>query len=150
MGTRADFYIGRGATAEWLGSIAWDGYPQGIMPHKARRALDEWPAGGHLFDATTDAEFRSRLARFFEHREDVTLPANGWPWPWEDSNTTDYAYALDGGVVYGICFGHRWFVAAEDEPEDVGNAKEGVFPQFPTERTAEPGSQRSGVIVARL
>lgn len=25
MGTRADFYSGRGKTAEWLGSIAWDG-----------------------------------------------------------------------------------------------------------------------------
>jgi hypothetical protein len=30
MGTRADFYVGRGGQAEWLGSIAWDGYPSGI------------------------------------------------------------------------------------------------------------------------
>jgi hypothetical protein len=29
MGTRADFYVGRGETAEWLGSIAWDGNPGG-------------------------------------------------------------------------------------------------------------------------
>jgi len=29
MGTRADFYVGRGEQAEWLGSIAWDGYPSG-------------------------------------------------------------------------------------------------------------------------
>ncbi len=29
MGTRADFYTGRGQTAQWLGSIAWGGYPVG-------------------------------------------------------------------------------------------------------------------------
>ena len=26
MGTRADFYLGEGSAAEWLGSVAWDGY----------------------------------------------------------------------------------------------------------------------------
>jgi hypothetical protein len=31
MGTRADFYIGRGTEAEWLGSVAWDGYPGGVI-----------------------------------------------------------------------------------------------------------------------
>lgn len=30
MGTRADFYVGRGTEAEWIGSIALDGYPDGI------------------------------------------------------------------------------------------------------------------------
>jgi hypothetical protein len=25
MGTRADFYVGRGPEAEWLGSVAYDG-----------------------------------------------------------------------------------------------------------------------------
>jgi hypothetical protein len=29
MGTRADFYVGRGKDAEWLGSVAFDGYPSG-------------------------------------------------------------------------------------------------------------------------
>ena len=32
MGTRADFYVGHGKDAEWLGSIAWDGYREGIPP----------------------------------------------------------------------------------------------------------------------
>ncbi len=27
MGTRADFYVGLGEQAEWLGSVAWDGNP---------------------------------------------------------------------------------------------------------------------------
>ena len=30
MGTRADFYVGKGKDSEWLGSIAWDWYPDGI------------------------------------------------------------------------------------------------------------------------
>jgi hypothetical protein len=30
MGTRADFYIGCGRDSEWIGSIAWDGYPDGL------------------------------------------------------------------------------------------------------------------------
>ena len=25
MGTRADFYVGVGKKAEWLGNVAWDG-----------------------------------------------------------------------------------------------------------------------------
>ena len=47
MGTRADFYIGRGAEAEWLGSIAWDGYPGGI------------DAG--IKEATDDAVYRQAI-----------------------------------------------------------------------------------------
>jgi hypothetical protein len=31
MGTRADFYVGRGPDAEWLGSVAMDGYPSGVF-----------------------------------------------------------------------------------------------------------------------
>lgn len=30
MGTRADFYVKRTDHLLWLGSIAWDGYPDGI------------------------------------------------------------------------------------------------------------------------
>ncbi|MFH1835312.1 MAG: hypothetical protein ABH851_03885 [Methanobacteriota archaeon] len=28
-----------------------------------------------------------------------TSPEQGWPWPWEDSGTTDYAYAFEAGKV---------------------------------------------------
>jgi len=31
MGTRADFYVGIGPEAEWVGSIAYDGYPDGVI-----------------------------------------------------------------------------------------------------------------------
>lgn len=40
MGTRADFYVGRGVDAQWLGSIAYDGYPDGT-PELAIVAVTE-------------------------------------------------------------------------------------------------------------
>ena len=76
MGTRADFYMGRGPDAEWIGSIAWDGYPEGITPKGGK-----WPDGAHLFDAQTEEEYRERLEDYFERREDVSRPEHGWPWP---------------------------------------------------------------------
>lgn len=103
MGTRADFYMGRGKDAEWLGSIAWDGYPEGIDKK--------------ILLAEIESEFRNFVSTFLQ-REDGTLPEQGWPWPWEDSNTSDYAYAFDNGVVYGTCFGHGWWVAKDGEPQD--------------------------------
>lgn len=86
MGTRADFYIGRGPDAEWLGSVAWDGY--------------EWEAeDSDLMSAKTTDEFRAAVAAIEAERDDFTTPAEGWPWPWDDSNTTDYAYVFHDGAV---------------------------------------------------
>jgi hypothetical protein len=80
MGTRADFYIGKGSKAEWLGSIAWDGM--------------EWAEekNSPLMKAATETEFRISVERILAKRDDATRPADGWPWPWKTSNTTDYTY----------------------------------------------------------
>ena len=94
MGTRADFYVGRGEQAEWLGSIGWDGYPSGIPDT--------------VLNAHHEAAYRAAVAAFFATRDDVTLPEQGWPWPWNDSRITDYAYAFDEGGVYYSYFGHDW------------------------------------------
>jgi hypothetical protein len=95
MGTRADFYVGKGSDAEWIGSIAWDGYPEGIAPR--------------IFTAKTEKTYRKRVEAFFENdRNDVTRPKDGWPWPWEDSCTTDYAYTFHKGKVYVSSFGARY------------------------------------------
>jgi hypothetical protein len=100
MGTRADYYIGIGPTAEWLGSTTWDGYPDGI------------PAD--IFKAKDDESFRKAVADVFANNAH-TLPAEGWPWPWGDSRTTDYAYAwVDGGVKLSS-FGRRWESLAEHD-----------------------------------
>lgn len=140
MGTRADFYTGRGETAEWLGSIAWDGYPAGVDQS--------------VFVAAGEVSYRTAVLNFL-NREDGTLPTMGWPWPWDDSNTTDYAYAFDGGMVYGSSFGGPWFRVdldaengGEPDPESHGNAL-GTAATFPNmaERRNMAYSKRSGTII---
>lgn len=133
MGTRADFYVGRGEQAEWLGSIAWDGDPGGIPKR--------------LLKAATERKYRVVVGAFLVERDDATWPAMGWPWPWENSQTTDYAYAFDGGKVWASCFGYAWFDPLQHEPEvDEDAAKPTVFTTMNTANFARSG-HRSGLIV---
>lgn len=128
MGTRADFYVGHGPEAEWLGSVAMDGY--------------EWhekPAHP-ISSATTPDDFRAAVAAELAPREDATLPAQGWPWPWEDSRTTDYAYVFDGGSVHVYCFGRP---ASEDSAE-----KRTDWPDMTARQRVTLG-ERSGLFVVR-
>ncbi|ALS64908.1 hypothetical protein [Pandoraea apista] len=136
MGTRADFYVGRGVTAEWLGSVAWDGYPDGF----------DRPG---LLDATTEAQYRAAVSEELASREDATLPEAGWPWPWDNSATTDYAYAFDGERVYSSCFGRAWHdlaTAIEDESDEDDASLRAVFPDMSARKNVAFGS-KSGVIV---
>ena len=98
MGTRCDFYVGRGESAEWIGSLAWDGYPDNeeFTPFLA---------------ATSEEAFRREIRRLFESREDATTPEQGWPWPWSNSRTTDYTYAWEANVVWISNFGRSWATA---------------------------------------
>lgn len=123
MGTRADYYVGRGEKAQWLGSTAWDGYPEGIDQE--------------VLQATTKNDFIDALMKFFETRNDVSGPDHGWPWPWEDSNTTDYTYAFDDGKVWASCFGSNWFDPLVEQPRteegdrlDLPGSVEAVFPNM--------------------
>lgn len=136
MGTRADFYVGRGESAEWLGSIAWDGYPSGL-PVDIVRPADAAPM--------TEDEYRRSVGTFFAEREDATLPEHGWPWPWENSHTTDYSYAFDDGRVWASCYGHAWFDPTKEEP-DHDDGKPTVFPDM-TNRKNVTWGKRSGVMV---
>ncbi len=130
MGTRADMYVGRGPEAEWLGSIAWDGYPDGIPDP--------------ISEATDEASFRAAVAEFIASRDDGTKPEQGWPWPWEDSGTTDYAYAFDGGEVYISGFGGAWFKPGE---EDVDHeVKTAEFPNMRDRMNVTLG-ERSGITI---
>ena len=87
MGTRADFFVGKGIDSEWLGSIAWDGYPEPYEKH------------GMWADCDV-AEWRARIAKFAKTRDDWTSPEMSWPWPWETSATTDFAYTCADGKVW--------------------------------------------------
>jgi hypothetical protein len=78
--------------------------------------------------------------------EDATLPADGWPWPWDDSRTTDYAYAFDEGKAWGSCFGHAWFDPRGEEPDHDEGGKVAVFPDMSARKKVTMG-KRSGLIV---
>lgn len=144
MGTRADFYVGRGPSAEWLGSVAWDGHPDTRLPE---------------LDGSSEQAYRASVEAILAKEDHATRPADGWPWPWEDSRTTDYAYAFDAGEVWTACFGGRWLSKAdqaerareeeldgiermlEDEPP-----RDSVFPNM-KERQNVTFGQRSGILV---
>lgn len=130
MGTRADFYVGRGQDAEWLGSFAFDGYPDGV---------DE-----DILKSIDERGYRIRVTRMLASRDDATLFDQGWPWPWDDSNTTDYAYAFDDGKVWACPFGHGWFDPLEEQPDDLEGTVE--FPDMSEKKNVTFG-QRSGLLV---
>lgn len=94
MGTRADFYVGRGPDMRWLGSVAYDGHHDNftflLAATKVRRNRAK--------------KFRQIVNKMLRSRDDATFPKDGWPWPWEDSCLTDVAYAYDNGHVYATEF----------------------------------------------
>lgn len=146
MGTRVDFYVGRGESAEWLGSYPWDGYPGGVFDGLGAQALFAEPL-------PTEAEWRSWVTEWLGSPDNAgksTLPEHGWPWPWDNSATTDYAYAWDGGVIYGSSFGAPWF-RVDPDVENYGEPDEdaGERPVWPdmASRKAVTFGPRSGVIV---
>lgn len=103
MPTKADFYVGRGPEAEWIGSLFWDVYPEG---------LPEAVVG-----ATDEGTFRIEVRKILDSRPDGYLPENGWPWPWPNSITTPYTYAFDGKGVLGSYFGSSWWPASIPMPD---------------------------------
>lgn len=143
MGTRADFYAEpEPGKLAWLGSIAWDGYPSGV---------DE-----SVLKATDAETYQTEVAKFLK-REDGTTPDEGWPWPWEDSRTTDYAYLFRDGKVFASSFGYDWFVVDLDkvnggEPmtEDGDHAgskmADGIFPDMTDVQNVTYG-KRSGLLI---
>jgi len=135
MGTRADFYVGRGEKAEWIGSIAWDGYPEGFKDK-----------GMSVLNATSEANFRKAVKAFISGRRDGTTPDMGWPWPWDSSHTTDYSYAFDEGRTWGTNWGYGWWPANEKQPEE---REENVKVSFPNmkDRANVTFGERSGVII---
>lgn len=149
MGTRADFYIRKESPEqkqtimEWLGSVAYDGFPDGFISQ----------AGVMAMTAKTEAEFRAAVGEVLASRRDGTTPDMGWPWPWDDSLLTDYAYVFDGENVNGFNFGTAFdlqkYIAesrTETEEEDYENKVSGYFPDMSQQKNVAHGS-RSGLLV---
>ncbi len=109
MGTRADFYVGTGESAEWLGSIAFDGYRIDEMKVDRAKGDADGDACWKIKTATSEVEFREGVSDLLKVNDDATYPDQGWPWPWDDSHTTDYAYAFTDGA----CKAFPWGKGAE-------------------------------------
>lgn len=108
MGTRADFYIGIDPdTMEWIGSRGSDGYPH-----------DQYGNGVPLqvLHARSEDDFREAVAHQAYETGSWIDPSEGWPWAWDDSNTSDYAYTFDAGATWINCFGYGWVPAADGIP----------------------------------
>lgn len=90
MGIRADFYIGRGEEAEWRVSLAFEGSPEKVED---------------ILRSQSKTEFvnLARQKSWSRHSE--------WPWGWQTSHQTDYAYAWDDGQVWVSKFGRGWVPA---------------------------------------
>jgi len=129
MGTRADFYVGKGLEAEWIGSVAFDGY----MWDKDKET--------DIATASTEIEFREAVKKELDSRDDATTVDMGWPWPWEDSCTTDYAYCYTEDGVEAFIFGRPVY--------DEENEAEPPKAEWPEMKgySAEAGSRRSGIMM---
>lgn len=137
MGTRADFYIRQDGAMKWIGSKAWDGYPEGIKKE--------------ILTQTTSEGFEGEVTQYLKQCKDGTLPEQGWPWPWNDSRTTDYSYIFENGKVMASNWGYPLFdPLATETDEDDGERDiekmEGFFPDMSAVKNVDFGD-RSGIII---
>lgn len=112
MGTRADFYIRKQNSMEYMGSIAYDGYE-----------IDD-----KVLNSTTEESFRENVKAFLDNRDDSSIPTeHGWPWPWDNSETTDYSYVFIDGKVWASNWGEKLYdpliERTEEEEEDETKLK---------------------------
>lgn len=96
----ADFYLGRGPNAEYLGSVATAGAPEDIEVWERFQNLDD--------ENYTPKDFRDEIKDLRgSTRADDSRQSAGrrWPWRYPDSSETPWAYAFDAGTVYVYRYG---------------------------------------------
>lgn len=145
MGTRADFYLGRGDKLEWLGSCAWDGHEDTMQKLG-------------VFGARSEKEYLDAVNERLS-KDDGTRPKDGWPWPWKTSHTTDRSYTFDDGKSLASAWGRQWQTVEEykarcKEADRRDQAGEDELPELPkvafpdmSERQRVTMGKRSGVLV---
>jgi hypothetical protein len=145
MGTRAQFFIGDPQDVEgreWLGCVAWDGYPDGDV-------------GDTLKEVTTVEQFRQAITGLMYARDDFCDPAtNSFPFPWKDDLfLTDCTYAWYDNAVQFTYF-HRGFMplkeylALPDDHEDEHPDK--LLSNVPAPTSGKPPGPDSIMILRAL
>lgn len=143
MGTRADFYVGKGKDAEWLGSISFDGHPDCRGPQILEAGV------------SSEKEYRNSVKMLIADEGHGTTPEQGWPWPWDDSGTTDFSYTYipETGDVLFVSFGYApwWPVIDQENAPRSGENGKVTFPNMKDKaNVAPPGSKRSGMMMFKL
>jgi hypothetical protein len=99
----ADFYLGRGANAEYLGSL--------IDESGAPEDIDVWTRFQSLNDENfTVSDFREEVADLLhalttEPDSELWKETRTWPWDYPSSDGTPWAYVFDAGTVYVYRYG---------------------------------------------
>jgi len=121
--TRADFYIGQGPDANWIGSINHDGYPENIPTD--------------ILICINPVLYEELVVEFIKTYEYGVIRSEGgkWCWPWGDSRLTDYSYIFEPSVnkVLASKYGKSLFdPVAIKQGEDLIYADAGLGPpKFP-------------------
>jgi hypothetical protein len=122
---RADFYLGRGKRALWLGSLREHGAPVHLR-YALKRCNDQrafYAAALELVTSIPDGVPREQ----------------GWPWSYPDSSQTDYTYAFDDGQLFVSCYGSPFVPVSalnlnsllDDYDFDDAYGDEPIFPLMP-------------------
>lgn len=110
MGTRADFYVGLNPKiSDWIGSIAYDGYPYGDMKGSKVLTLNM----EEILLLENLARYKGQVKQMIKKRKDGTSVKMGWPWPWENSHTTDYSYTFHDNQVFVSNWGCEWMTVKD-------------------------------------
>lgn len=88
MRIRADFFIGQDESADWIGSLLYNGDKE-ALPYS-------------LLSSTTAEQFKQEVYQLFMTREDVVLPEMGWIW----RDTIECSYCFFNGNVW---FSHKGY-----------------------------------------
>jgi hypothetical protein len=130
---RADFYVGLGDNARWLGSIANGGNPAAVGATHDLFNLD-----GDQNDYS-EKTFVGLVESIITDRHDqgytVRLASSGgeWPWDYDRSTGTDYTYAWNNGCIHVFEYG---FMIAQHYPN--GARKPSTFPSMVRKHPANP------------
>ncbi|MEO1208843.1 MAG: hypothetical protein AAFX78_04795 [Cyanobacteria bacterium J06638_20] len=95
-----------------------------------------------LVGVETQGRYREVVEEILSSVSHSTTPDQGWPWPWDDSSVTDYAYCWDGSRVV---------IASDDELEEDDEPE--PFPRIPfmlpnqSHRRNVALDERSGLVI---
>ncbi|GAA0626426.1 hypothetical protein GCM10010174_52370 [Kutzneria viridogrisea] len=118
----ADFYLGTGPNARWLGSLAEFGGPNQVSRLDARAGHGGAPG---VLSAPDPHAYEAAVAALLDHHRDaeagfvaVPSPGEDLGWPWlEATSIRWFAYAFTDHGVRASLRGGPWFIPDLDLPD---------------------------------